>query len=254
MKILVINSASRPGGNTTELAQAFMEGVRAQNADVDMVMLRDKNIRYCANCLHCYGFTGDGLAPCRIQDDMDEIIQRVIDADGVLFASPVHNGFVSGLMTVFWERLSWRVARPGDPVLQFMSIQSRIQNKVRAFGSIVTAGGMPLRFRSFCDDGTPWLKSNAPLLLHGQWIGDLYAAADLERRPENAQDWRRIYFLRRVGADQRRQAYDLGKKMVTAIRSGRLVPVTIEKMMNPLLLRVMEWFSAICPPYRVVKE
>jgi hypothetical protein len=39
---------------------------------------------------------------------------------------------------------------------------------------------MPERLRRFCDDGTPWLKSNATLILHGQWIGDMYAGADLD--------------------------------------------------------------------------
>lgn len=253
MKILVLNGTYRPNGTTTDLARAFMEGARAGGAETDMVMLRERTIGYCANCLKCYGFTGDGIAPCSLKDDMDELIRRIVDADGILFASPVHNGFVTGLMTVFWERLSWRVARPFGPFLNSMGIKTRINDKVRALGSIASAGGMPERLgKKFCNDGTPWLKSNSTLILHGEWIGDVYAAADLERMPENTEDWRRIYFLRRLSARQRRQAYALGEKMAKAIRGGRLEPFTMEKFMPPALRWIMERFCAFFPPHRVV--
>jgi multimeric flavodoxin WrbA len=216
-----------------------------------MIMLRDRKIGYCTNCLKCNSFTGDGIAPCSLKDDMDEIIPRIVEADGILFASPVHNGFVTGLMTAFWERLSWRVARPGNAVMKFMSIRTRIGNKARALGAIVSAGGMPERMRSFCDDGTPWLKNNSTLILHGQWIGDMYAGADLEYMPESSDDWKRIYFLRRLSARQLEKASALGAAMAKAIESGRLKPVTMEKMVPPALRWILERFFTFSPPYRV---
>lgn len=254
MKILVLNGTYQAEGTTAELARSFMDGAKSAGADVDMIMLRDKKLQYCANCLKCYSFAGDGIAPCALRDDMDEIIARIVEADGVLFASPVHNGFVTGLMTVFWERLSWRVARMGPPILGMNRLESRIDNKVRALGSIASAGGMPERFRKFCDDGTPWLKSNSTLLLHGQWIGDVYAGAELERMPESAEDWRRIYFLRRLSAGQRQRARELGVKMAGAIKSGNLTPCTMERLVPPPLRWIMEGVCAIGPPYRVARQ
>jgi hypothetical protein len=251
MKILILNSTYRPNGTTTDLAGSFIEGAKANGAEVDMVMLRDRAIGYCTNCLTCYSFTGNGISPCSLKDDMDEIIQRIVDADGILFASPVHNGFVTGLMTSFWERLSWRVAQPGEPFLHFMSIKTRIDDRVRAVSAISSAGGMPERFRKFCDDGTPWLKSNAALMLHGQWIGDIYAGADLERMPESRLDWHRIYFLRRISTRQRQRAYALGVKMAKAIQSGSLKPVTMDKIIHPALRWIMERIFTFSPPYRI---
>ncbi len=253
MKILVINGTYRPEGTTSELVRSFMEGVRFRGGAAEQIILRDQTIGYCTNCLKCYRFSGDGVAPCSQRDDMDEIIERIVEADGILFASPVHNGFVTGLMTVFWERLSWRVARPGGPVLQCMSIESRITDKIRALGAISSAGGMPERLRRFCDDGTPWLKSNAPLMLHGQWIGDLYAGAELERMPETTQDWQRLYFLRRLSTSQRQQAHGLGAKIVQAIQYGRLKACTMERMVHPVVRRMMELIFTISPSYRVAK-
>ncbi len=254
MKILVLNGCCRSGGTTEELARAFMDGASESGAEVEMVMLRDQTIQYCTNCLKCYSYDGDGTAPCSLHDDMDDIIRRMVEADGILFASPVHNGFVTGLMTVFWERLSWRVARPDGPFLNMMSIISRIDGKVRAFGSIASAGGMPERLRRFCDDGTPWLKGNAPLILHGQWVGDMYAGADLARQPEGRKDWQRLYFLRRISSRQKQGARDLGMRMADAIRSGRLKPVTMEKMVPPLLGKVLQRLFTASPPYHLAEE
>lgn len=253
MKILVINSTYRPEGTTTELARAFMDGARAAGAEAETIMLRDRKIGYCANCLHCYRTPGDGIAPCSIKDDMDDIIPRIVEADGIVFASPVHNGFVTGLMTVFWERLSWRAARPGGPFLGGMALISRVAGKARALGSIASAGGMSERLRKYCDDGTPWLKSNACVVLHGQWIGDLYAGADLERLPERAADWPGLYLLRRLSKRQKQRAYALGAKMAEAIRSGRLKPVTMETMMPAALRWIMERLFAFRPAYRVAE-
>jgi len=112
---------------------------------------------------------------------------------------------------------------------------------------------MPERLRKFCDDGTRWVKSNAPLILHGEWIGDMYAGADLERMPENDRDWQRVYFLRRLSAGQRQQAHDLGVKMADAIRSGRLRPFTMDQAVPGVIRWIMELLFAISPPYRIAK-
>lgn len=231
-----------------------MDGAGTQGAEAEMVMLCEQNVAYCTNCLKCYGFSGEGVAPCSLRDDMDGVIERIAAADGVLFASPVHNGFVTGLMTVFWERLSWRAARPAGSILKSMGIKSRIDNKVRALGSISSAGGMPERLRKYCDDGTPWLKGNAPLILHGQWVGDMYAGADLQHLPVSEQDWRRIYHLRRLSASQKQRAHALGVKMAEAISSGSLRPVTAETIIHPALRWIVERIFVRGSAYRIAKD
>ncbi|NCC26372.1 MAG: flavodoxin family protein [Deltaproteobacteria bacterium] len=254
VNILVINGSARAEGTTTALARSFMDGARSHGAAAEMVMLRDLSMAHCANCLQCYAHQGQGPAPCSIQDDMDDIVARVAAADGLLLASPVHSGFVSGLVTMFCERLVWRVLRPSSrPFLGGMGMVSRIDDKVRAVGAILSAGGMPERMRRFCDDGTPWLKGNVPLMVHGQWVGDLYAGACLQRLPENEKDWRRVYFLRRLGTDQVQAAGNLGIRMVRAIRSGRLKPTTMERLIPGPVRWVIERFNAFSPPLRIAR-
>lgn len=252
MKVVVVNGTYRPAGTTTELAHAFMEGVSAGGGEAGMIILHEKKIGRCTNCLRCYAFEGEGPAPCSLQDDMDEIIERLAEADGVLLASPVHCGFVSGLMTIFHERMTWRVMVSGKPLLGCVSLKSRLSDKVRAIASIVSAGGMPESLgKRYCNDGTSWLKGNLPLELHGQWIGDLYAGADLERLPENERDWKRLYFLRQLSERQKREAHALGMKMTSAIRSGRLRPFTMETMIPASVRWALKILTGSRPRYTV---
>ena len=242
MKIVIINGTYRPKGTTTELSRSFMEGARSEGAETEMIMLRDCSISPCTNCLQCYLHKGDGIAPCSIQDDMDMILKKIAGADGVLFASPVHCGFVTGLMTIFHERLAWRVMRPSSSIIKCAGMKSRLSGKVRAVGSLVSSGGMPGPLSRFCDDGTRWLKDNLPLELHGRWIGAMYACADLERLPQSEQDWEELYMLRRVSTRQRAEAHQLGVLMARAIRSGKLTPVTMDKMFPPVLVWLIRVF------------
>jgi multimeric flavodoxin WrbA len=251
MNILIINGSCRAAGTTAQLARAFSEGVEAAGATAEMVMLRDHTIAPCTNCLKCYAWEGDGPAPCSLHDAVDGLLERLAAADGILFASPVHSGFVSGLMTLFHERITWRTLRPGPPMAGMASLQSRLDDKVRALGSIASAGGMPERLRSGCDDGTRWLKGNLPLEFHGQWIGDQYAGADLERMPENDRDWKRLYLLRRISPRQLDEARALGRKMVRAIRRGRLKPVTMQTLIPRPVQWILSAWSRFSPHYRL---
>jgi len=52
------------------------------------------------------------IAPCTIEDDVGEILEKIRDADEIIMASPVHCGFVTGLMTTFVERIAFRLCRP----------------------------------------------------------------------------------------------------------------------------------------------
>lgn len=253
MNILVINGSARAEGTTTALARSFMEGAQSRDAAADMIMLRDKNIGYCTNCLTCYAYEGEGVAPCSLKDDMDAVIAAMVQADGICFASPVHCGFVTALMTNFMDRLAWRAMRPAPPLGNCFNLESRVSDKVRALGSIATAGGMPLSLRRLCDEGTRWLKSNAPLELHGQWIGDMYAAADLERLPESERDWKRLYFLRKLSAPQFEEARQLGVRMVEALEAGNLKPDTLENSIPRGLRGIMKWYFTWKPLFHLAR-
>jgi multimeric flavodoxin WrbA len=254
MKILAINATYRPKRTTTKLTLKAMEGAASLGADTEMVMLCESKIDYCKNCLKCYKDKTSEIGPCSLKDDIDEILEKIREADGIILASPVHNGFVTGRMTVFFERIVWRVIRsPGSSLGVMYGLESRLTDKPRAIIAISSAGGMPEKLRKHCDDGTPWMKVNAPLLFHGEWIGDMYAGARLTKLPQNEKDWSNIYYLRKLSQDQFEEAFNLGVKMGQAIKNGDLKPLTMDTLFGPLTSAFIKAYNSLAPFYKTVE-
>ena len=225
MKVLAINSTYRKKGTTTRLTEQALEGAASRGAETEMVLLMEQDIRLCRNCLQCYkDVESTPIGPCPVEDDVTAIAQKIHEADGVIFSSPIHNGFLTGLMVLLIERLTFRMCVPGGEIAGFKGCpRPRSTDKVRAVGSIVSAGGMPGKFRKMCD-GTPWLRENMPAFLHAHWVGDIYADARLTKLPETDEDWQRIFLLRKLTKTQLREAYDLGVEIAAAAAREDLRP------------------------------
>ena len=162
------------------------------------------------------------IAPCSIDDDMTMVLEKIKDADGIFLASPVHNGFVTGLMTVFFERAIWRLCRPTGEIMGLKGCpEPRLTDKVRAVATIVSAGLVPQELRSYCDGGTPWMLETGSLMVNGSPVGDLYAAAFFPRQLSD-QEWPRALFQRELTEEQLTEAYQLGVTLALALKEGRV--------------------------------
>jgi multimeric flavodoxin WrbA len=96
LKVLALNATYRKQGTTTSLVEKALQGAAAVGAITEHLLLEDFDIRYCTNCLKCYGDLESDIAPCTHDDDVTLILEKIKEADGVLFGSPVHMGFVTG--------------------------------------------------------------------------------------------------------------------------------------------------------------
>ncbi len=220
MKILAVNASAREKGTTSRLAEAALRGAASAGAQTRMVMLSKLDIRFCANCLTCYQDFGARIGACSIDDDVTGVLEEMADADGVLFASPVHSGFVTGLMTTFLERAVWRLCRPSGEILGIAGApEPRLTDKARACASIVSAGMTPAEMRRYCDMGTVWLRDMAPLLVNGEFVGDMYAAGEFPREIEREEASKKL-LLRELTEAQLEEAYALGVRMAQAVRQG----------------------------------
>ncbi|MEW6660409.1 MAG: flavodoxin family protein [Thermodesulfobacteriota bacterium] len=224
MKILALNATSRPKQTTSRLVQQALEGAASQGAATEMVLLKNLDIRYCTNCLTCYQDLESQIAPCILEDDVRGVLEKIKEADGVIFASPVHCGFVTGLMTVFLQRAAWTLCRPTGELLGLKGCpQPRLTDKTRAVATIVSAGSIPPELRSYCDLGTPWMLDLGTLIANGSAVGDLYAAAFFPREL-SGQDWQRAFLLRELTEGQLQEAFQLGVAMAQALKEGRVAP------------------------------
>jgi multimeric flavodoxin WrbA len=104
MKILALNSSPRGEGQskTELLLNHLVQGMREAGAEVEVIDLRKKTIRYCAGCFTCWTKT-PGL--CIHQDDMTrELFPKWLASDLVVYASPLYHYTINAAMKAFIER------------------------------------------------------------------------------------------------------------------------------------------------------
>jgi len=109
MKVLAILGSPHKG-NTLELTQRIEEKLLA-NGDIefDYVHLKDADIKPCRGCFMCF-IKGEEV--CTLKDDIPEIRQKMREADGVIFVSPVYSMTISYLMKLFIDRMAYTFHRP----------------------------------------------------------------------------------------------------------------------------------------------
>ena len=104
MKILALNSSLRAGieSKTELLLNALVSGMRAGNAIVETVNLKDVRINYCLGCYACMTATP---GTCIQKDDMTAtLFPKWCASDLVVYASPLFHHTVNALMKTFIER------------------------------------------------------------------------------------------------------------------------------------------------------
>lgn len=84
-KVLILSGSPRKGGNSDILCDELARGALEAGHNVEKIRVADKNIEYCRACYACRG-TGR----CVIKDDVASILQKMIDADVLVLASPVY--------------------------------------------------------------------------------------------------------------------------------------------------------------------
>lgn len=99
MKILGISCSPHRGGNTETLLKASLDQAQADGAEVELVSLSGKDIRFCDGCYVCRR-TGQ----CQINDDMQELYNKMAEADGILIGTPVYFWNVSGQAKTLIDR------------------------------------------------------------------------------------------------------------------------------------------------------
>ena len=102
MKIVAIHGSPHTiRSNTRKLAGFVLEGAAEAGAETGMIDLCDFRVTPCTACEGC-SFNGI----CVYEDDVPAIVERLKEADGIVFASPVYIDNVSGQMKVFFDRLA----------------------------------------------------------------------------------------------------------------------------------------------------
>ena len=84
-KVLILSASPRKGGNSDLLCDAFAKGTREAGHTVEKIRVQEKKI---APCLACYGCRG--ISVCVQKDDMADILEKMVEADVLVLATPVY--------------------------------------------------------------------------------------------------------------------------------------------------------------------
>lgn len=84
-KVLILSGSPRKSGNSDLLCDEFMRGALEAGHKVEKIRVQEKKV---SCCMACYACRDTGI--CAIKDDMAEIMQKMIDCDVMVLASPVY--------------------------------------------------------------------------------------------------------------------------------------------------------------------
>ena len=100
-KVLIVSSSIRNKSNSEILAREAEKGALAAGNEVEFVSLKDKDIRFCKGCLAC-----QKTMKCVISDDVAEIMEKVKNADSLVFATPIYYYELCGQLKTLLDRLN----------------------------------------------------------------------------------------------------------------------------------------------------
>lgn len=126
MKILGLSCSPRKQGNTEILVGEALDGARTEGAEVELFSVSGKDIKPCDGCQTCIS-TG----VCHIDDDMQVIYQKLVEADGIIFGTAIYFYAMTAQAKAIMDR-TYSLRRPNF----------RLTNKVG--GIIAVAGGIGL--------------------------------------------------------------------------------------------------------------
>lgn len=86
MKILLISGSPHKAGTTSVLIKAFSKGAESAGHEVYHFNAGEKEVHPCIACEKCHS----AVSACVFRDAFDEIRDMLIEADAVVFASPIY--------------------------------------------------------------------------------------------------------------------------------------------------------------------
>lgn len=141
MKVVILDGVHNKAGMTLKLVAKLVEGIKSVISDSEIAThdLLNKNISFCLGCGKCIEDKDPVNAKCVIEDDCSAIKQAALQADVVVFATPIYEYCVSSVMKRFLERCLTLVTFKFGPTARAKAIKGKI-------GVVICSSGAPFPF------------------------------------------------------------------------------------------------------------
>ena len=208
VRILGINASPRTYGNTYRLLRIALEVAKRSGAKVQLINLYEYEIKPCLGCLS--DIQKACRYPCVIDDDGREILAKILEADGVIFATPIYWYGPSGHLKNLIDRMT------SLENMIFIDGRSWAEGKVCGIiavgndsGAIMAISYLMVTFNSMGFAIPPWalayfnkvgnVLSNSETLLDAANVG--LAVYELTKRIKDKHTWYDSNILKEVGSD-----------------------------------------------------
>ena len=137
MKVIAFNGSPRKDGNTTILTNYVLRELEKEGIETELIQLAGKKIH---GCIACYKCMENKDRRCSVKNDgLNECLEKMIPADGIILASPTYFADVTAEMKALIDRSGF-VARANDHMFKrkvgAAVITARRAGSIHAFDSI----------------------------------------------------------------------------------------------------------------------
>jgi multimeric flavodoxin WrbA len=102
MKVVAFNGSARKDGNTAMLVEMVFKELKKEKIKTELVQLAGKKIRGCTACGKCFP---NQDKRCVVKGDiLNDCIEKMLEADGIILASPTYFTDVSTEMKALIDR------------------------------------------------------------------------------------------------------------------------------------------------------
>jgi multimeric flavodoxin WrbA len=102
VKIVLLSGSPKPNGNTAQLMQECSKEIEALGVEAEIVSFAGKKIEACIACGRC---SKEGK--CGLDDGLNEIIDKIRAADGLIVGTPVYFGTARGDVMCALQRIGY---------------------------------------------------------------------------------------------------------------------------------------------------
>lgn len=168
-KVLILSASFRKGGNSDSLCDQFMKGALDAGHQVEKIYINDKNINFCRGCGVC-----NETHKCILKDDMADILNKMVEADVIVMATPVYFYSMNGQMKTLIDRTVPRYTEISNKDFYFIvaaadSSQSNMEKTLEGF-------------RGFTEDCLDGAEEKGIIYGTGAWnIGDILASPVMQQ-------------------------------------------------------------------------
>lgn len=163
MKVIAINGSPKAEGNTYQAIKMVTDQLKG--VEVEVIHVGNKVIRGCLACNQCARNRDE---KCVIDDDVNEWVQKMKNADGIILGSPVHYSGIAGTMKSFLDRAFYVAGMNGG---LFRHKVGAAVAAVRRSGGLPTMNGLN-HYLNYSEMVMP--TSNYWHVIHGTKPGDVH--------------------------------------------------------------------------------